>query len=202
MKVKTAYLFPCIAFALLVISQISFGQAGSFQKVDDSQQAKLNFTYEYQFTAADSSEGIEKSYSNGKLHTEIYFKDRGQFQFVKVYNPKNEKLLKTDTILNFKKQVGSSTTYFPNGNVKEVEHRDTSGTVDKYIGYFESGQKKVVINYRNGKRNGIMTEYNANGTVKETGPYANDMREGEFKFFDVRGQLLAKKRFSKDKIVK
>jgi antitoxin component YwqK of YwqJK toxin-antitoxin module len=202
MKVKTAYLFPCIAFVLLAISQISKGQSGSFQKVDESQKANLNLTYEYQFTSADSSEGVEKSFSNGKPHTEIYFKDRGHFQFVKVYNPKNGKLLKTDTIIDFKKQVGSSITYFPNGNIKEIEHRDTSGTVDMYKGFFEGGGRKVVINYKNGKRNGIMTEYNANGTVKETGKYVNDMREGEFKFYDVRGNLLSSRRFSKDKVVK
>jgi len=203
MKVKTAHLLPCLAFLLLVISQVAHAQdEKSFQKVDDSQKATLNFTYEYEFISADSSEGIEKSFSNGKPHTEIHFKDRGQFQFVKVYNPKNGKLLKTDTILNFKKQVGSSITYFPNGSIKEIEHRDTSGTVDMYKGFFEGGAKKVVINYRHGKRNGTMTEYNTNGTVKETGPYVDDKREGTFKFYDVRGQLLATRKFSKDKVVK
>lgn len=175
----------------------------SFQKVDaDAAKVKLNLTYEYQFMSKDSSEGIEKSFKNGKPHTEIYFKDRGQFQFVKVFNPKTGNLLKSDTILNFKKRVGSSISYFPSGKIKEIEHRDTSGEVDGYRGFYESGVKRVSIHYKNGKRNGILTEYNPNGTVKETGPYVNDMREGQFKFYDVRGQLLAVKRFKQGKIVK
>lgn len=202
MITKSAYL---LAVVLLFTCQISKGQDSekSFQKVDaEETKVKLNLTYEYQFISKDSSEGIEKSFKNGKPHTEIYFKDRGQFQFVKVYNPKDGKLLKSDTIINFKKLVGSSTRYFPNGNIKEIEHRDDSSVIDIYKGFFENGQKKIIIHYKNGKRNGLMTEYNPNGTVKETGTYVNDKREGQFKFYDIRGQLLASRRFKADKVVK
>jgi antitoxin component YwqK of YwqJK toxin-antitoxin module len=204
MKVKTAYLLR-IAFIFLIGCQVAKAQDDekSLSKVDaDVAKVKLNLTYEYQFMSKDSSEGIEKSFKNGKPHTEIYFKDRGQFQFVKVFNPKTGNLLKSDTILNFKKRVGSSITYFPSGKIKEIEHRDTSGEVDGYRGFFENGSKRISIGYKGGKRNGMFTEYNANGTLKETGPYVNDQRDGTFKFYDVRGALLATKKFKQGKIVK
>jgi antitoxin component YwqK of YwqJK toxin-antitoxin module len=83
-----------------------------------------------------------------------------------------------------------------------MEHRDTSGAVDRYSAFFEGGSKRIIISYKNGKRNGLMTEYNPNGTVKETGVYANDKREGVFKFYDVRGQLIVSRKFKADKVVK
>jgi antitoxin component YwqK of YwqJK toxin-antitoxin module len=98
--------------------------------------------------------------------------------------------------------VGTTTTYYANGNPKEMEHRDTSGAVDRYSAFFENGNKRIFINYRGGKRNGLMTEYNLNGTVKETGVYVNDKREGVFKFYDVRGQLLMSRKFKADKVMK
>jgi antitoxin component YwqK of YwqJK toxin-antitoxin module len=204
MIVKTARISLRIAFFLIVSCQITKAQSGgSMQKVDDVSKPKLDWTYQYQFTNADSTEGIEKAFNReGKIVAETYFKDKGEFQFVKRYSTKTGNLIKSDTIVNFKKIVGSSMSYFASGKIKEIEHRDTSGAIDQYRGYFESGQKKVIIHYKNGKRNGLMTEYNPNGTVKETGNYLNDKREGQFKFYDVRGNLLASKKFKQDKIVK
>jgi antitoxin component YwqK of YwqJK toxin-antitoxin module len=158
--------------------------------------------YEYQFLTPDSSEGIEKSFKNGKLFAEIHFKNKGEFQFIKRYDPKTGNLFQTDTVMNFTKQVGSSVTYFPTGAIKEVQHRDTAGNVDHYTGYFENGQKKVSIGYRKGKRNGSFTEYHPGGQVKETGKYLNDKREGVFKFYDARGTLLLTKRFKQDVVQK
>ena len=182
MITKSAYL----AVVVLLITCTSQAQEGgnSFQKVDDSAVAKpkSNLTYEYEYLNADHSEGIEKSFSNGKLKTEIHFKEKGKFQAAKSYDTKTGRLIKTDTIVDFKKLVGTTTTYYPNGNPKEMEHRDTSGSVDRYSAYFEGGGRRIFINYRDGKRNGLMTEYNPNGTVKEIGHYANDKREGSLSF--------------------
>jgi antitoxin component YwqK of YwqJK toxin-antitoxin module len=197
----------CFVAAILVIScHISKAQEGgnTFSKVDDSAVAKpkSNLTYEYQYLNDDHSEGIEKSFIFGKLKTEIHFKEKGRFQAAKSYDTKTGRLIKTDTIVDFKKLVGTTTTYYANGKPKEMEHRDTSGTVDRYSANFESGSRRIVINYKDGKRNGLMTEYNPNGTVKETGYYANDKREGTFKFYDVRGQLITSRKFRADKVVK
>jgi|GEM_PF-4326011 antitoxin component YwqK of YwqJK toxin-antitoxin module len=202
MIVKTTYSALRIAVVLLISCQISKGQGGSIQKVDDASKPKLNLTYEYQFTNADSSEGVEKAFKDGKLYVETFFKKKGEEQLVKRYSTKTGNLLQTDSVVDFKKMVGNSTVYYPNGNVKEITHRDTSGEVDMYKGYFEGGGTKVVIAYRDGKRNGLLTEYNPNGTVKETGRYLNDKREGEFKFYDVRGNLITKRKFKQDKVVK
>ena len=203
MITKSAYL---VAVVLLITCHISKAQEGgnSFQKVDDSAVAKpkSNLTYEYQYLNDDHTEGIEKSFSFGKLKTEIHFKEKGKFQAAKSYDTKSGRLMKTDTIVNFNKLVGTTTTYYANGNPKEMEHRDTSGAVDRYSAFFENGHKRIFINYRGGKRNGLMTEYNPNGTVKETGVYINDKREGVFKFYDVRGQLLMSRKFKADKVMK
>jgi antitoxin component YwqK of YwqJK toxin-antitoxin module len=202
MITKSAYL---VAIVLLISSQISKAQdANTFSKVDDSAVAKpkSNLTYEYQYLNDDHTEGIEKSFIFGKLKTEIHFKEKGKFQAAKSYDTKTGRLIKTDTIIDFKKLVGTTTTYYANGKPKEQEHRDTSGVVDRYSAYFEGGSKRVVINYKNGKRNGLMTEYNPNGTVKETGSYVNDKREGVFKFYDIRGQLITSRKFRADKVVK
>jgi Uncharacterized protein conserved in bacteria len=158
--------------------------------------------YEYQFLNKDSTEGIEKSYRNGKLYAEIYFKNKGQFQFVKRYDATTGKLLQSDTVINFNKMVGSSITYFPTGSIKEIQHHDSSGKVDLYQGYFENGHKKVSIAYRNGKRNGLFTEYHPTGKMKETGRYVNDKREGVFRFYDARGTLILTKKFKQDVVVK
>ena len=202
MIVKTTYSALRIAVVLVISCQISKGQDGSIKKIDDASRPQLNLTYEYQFTKADSSEGVEKAFKDGKLYVETFFKNKGEQQFVKRYSTKTGNLLQSDSVVDFKKMVGNSTVYYPNGNVKEITHRDTSGEVDMYKGYFEGGGIKVVIAYRDGKRNGLLTEYNPNGTVKETGRYSNDKREGEFKFFDVRGNLITKRKFKQDKVVK
>lgn len=202
MIVKTATLMLRIAFILVISCQMTMGQGGSFQKVDDASKPKLNLTYEYQFTNADSTEGIEKAYKDGKLSVETHFWNKGELQFVKLYSIKTGKLLQSDTVVNFKKMVGSSKAYYANGNIKEIHHRDTSGEVDRYEGFFQNGTRKVIIRYKKGKRNGVMTEYNPNGTVKETGNYVNDKRDGVFKFYDVRGKLLVTRRFKQDKLVK
>ena len=203
MITKSAYLAVVV---LLITCHTSQAQEGgnSFQKVDDSAVAKpkSNLTYEYEYLNADHSEGIEKSFSFGKLKTEIHFKEKGKFQAAKSYDTKTGRLIKTDTIVDFKKLVGTTTTYYVNGNPKEMEHRDTSGAVDRYSAFFEGGGRRILISYRDGKRNGITTEYNPNGTVKETGSYVNDKREGEFKFFDIRGNLITKRKFKADKVVK
>lgn len=203
MITKSAYLAVVV---LLFTCKISKGQEGgnSFQKVDDSAVAKpkSNLTYEYQYLNDDHTEGIEKSFVFGKLKTEIHFKEKGKFQAAKSYDTKTGRLIKTDTIVDFKKLVGTTTTYYANGNPKEMEHRDTSGAVDRYSAYFESGKRRIIISYRDGKRNGQMTEYNPNGTVKESGTYVNDKREGVFKFYDVRGQLIVSRKFKADKVVK
>ncbi|WP_205512459.1 toxin-antitoxin system YwqK family antitoxin [Longitalea arenae] len=202
MITKRAYLVPIV---LLITCQIGKAQGGGeFTKVDDSavSKPKSNLTYEYQYLNDDHTEGIEKSFLFGQLKTEIHFKEKGKFQFAKSYDTKTGRLIKTDTIVNFNKLVGTTTTYYPNGNPKEQEHRDTSGAVDRYCSYFQNGGKKVIIHYKNGKRNGLLTEYNPNGTVKETGTYVNDKREGTFKFYDVRGNLITSRKFKADKVVK
>jgi antitoxin component YwqK of YwqJK toxin-antitoxin module len=201
MNPKSAFL---AAVVLFVTCQVSKAQDNSFQKVDDSAVAKpkSQLTYEYQYMNDDHSEGVEKSFLFGKLKTEIHFKEKGKFQAAKSYDAKTGRLMKTDTIMNFNKLVGTTTTYYPNGNAKEMEHRDTSGSVDWYSANFEGGGRRIIIHYKNGKRDGNTTEYNANGTVKETGNYTNDKREGTFKFFDVRGQLLTARKFKADKVVK
>lgn len=158
--------------------------------------------YEYQFLNKDSTEGIEKSYRNGKLYAEIYFKNKGQFQFVKRFDASTGNLLQSDTVINFNRMVGGSKTYFPNGSIKDIHHRDSSGKVYLYQGYFENGQKKVSIAYRNGKRNGLFTEYHPTGKMKEMGRYLNDKREGVFRFYDARGTLLLTKKFKQDVVIK
>jgi antitoxin component YwqK of YwqJK toxin-antitoxin module len=203
MITKSAYLAVIV---LLVTCKISNAQDddAKFQKVDDSavSKPKSNLTYEYEYLNADHTEGIEKSFVFGKLKTEIHFKEKGKFQAAKSYDTKTGRLIKTDTIVDFKKLVGTTTTYYANGKPKESEHRDTSGAVDRYSAYFESGNRRIIISYRDGKRNGLMTEYNPNGTVKETGTYVNDKREGVFSFYDVRGKLLVSRKFKADKVVK
>jgi antitoxin component YwqK of YwqJK toxin-antitoxin module len=203
MITKSAYLAVVV---LLISCHIGMAQEGgnSFQKVDDSAVAKpkSNLTYEYEYLNADHSEGIEKSFSFGKLKTEIHFKEKGKFQAAKSYDTKTGRLIKTETIVDFKKLVGTTTTYYPNGKPKEMEHRDTSGAVDRYSAYFEGGGRRIIISYKDGKRNGLMTEYNPNGTVKEKGNYVNDKREGVFSFYDVRGKLLVSRKFRADKVVK
>ncbi|OQP60774.1 toxin-antitoxin system YwqK family antitoxin [Niastella populi] len=197
----------CLVAAILVIScHLSKAQdeGNTLSKVDDSAIAKpkSNLTYEYQYLNDDHTEGIEKSFLFGKLKTEIHFKEKGKFQAAKSYDTKTGRLLKTDTIVNFNRLVGTTTTYYANGKPKEMEHRDTSGVVDQYSAFFQGGNKRIVIHYKNGKRNGLLTEYNPNGTLKETGTYVNDKREGVFKFYDVRGQLITTRKFRADKVVK
>jgi len=192
-----------ITFFLIVCSQTK-GQTAAVQqpKTEEKPPVGPQLDYEYQFLNKDSTEGIEKSYKNGKIYAEIYFKDKGQFQFVKRYDATTGKIFQSDTVVNFNKMIGSSINYFPNGGIKEIQHRDTSGSVDNYQGFFENGRKKVSISYRNGKRHGLFTEYHPTGQIKETGRYLNDKREGEFKFYDVRGTLLLTKKFKQDVVVK
>lgn len=201
MIIKSISRVLCLLFFL--ITSAAKGQTPEPEKkVTEQPPISQQLDYEYRFLNKDSTEGIEKSYRNGKLYAEIYFKDKGRFQFVKRYDAATGKLFQSDTVVNFSKMIGSSIMYYPAGSIKEIQHRDTSGQVDSYQGFYESGRKKVNIHYRYGKRNGLFTEYHPNGKVKETGRYINDKREGEFKFYDTRGTLLLVKKFKQDVVIK
>src|SRR5687768_6579234 len=94
-----------ITFFLIVCSQTKGQTAAVQQPKTEEKPPASQLDYEYQFLNKDSTEGIEKSYKNGKIYAEIYFKNKGQFQFVKRYDATTGKLFQSDTVVNFNKMI-------------------------------------------------------------------------------------------------
>ena len=102
-----------------------------------------------------------------------YIDERRKLNLVR-YN-KNEQKNLNISLINYKFYVGKYLALEEERKVKEYD-----GFKDELI--FEGG-------YSNGKKNGIIKEYDINGKVEFEGEYLNGIRNGKFKKYYNDGNL-------------
>ena len=89
---------------------------------------------------------------------------------------------------------------YENGNVKSITyHKKTRDGIQKVKeeGYFEKGQKEFEGSYKDGKKDGLWTDWYENGQLKSEGTYKDDKQDGLWKYYSENGQLESE-RIQKD----
>ncbi|MHB9142749.1 MAG: trypsin-like peptidase domain-containing protein [Paludibacter sp.] len=71
--------------------------------------------------------------------------------------------------------IGKSTGYFKSGNKEFVDLRDDSGQFLLNIHWYENGNKRYEVKYKNGKLDGLYVSYYENGKVK----FSSEFNEGK-----------------------
>lgn len=123
-------------------------------------------------------------YQNGKLHTEIHYKDGLEDGVSKAYYENGN--LKYEG--NFKSGTGILYSYYQNGKLKsKTPYQD--GKIDGIESiYYEDGRLKSQLPYKQGKWDGLLTTYYNNNHLKTEIPYTFDLMEGTMKGYDDKGE--------------
>jgi antitoxin component YwqK of YwqJK toxin-antitoxin module len=91
--------------------------------------------------------------------------------------------------------------YYPDGKLKAVLNYK-QGKLDGIAQHFyENGNLKERANYRKGKRERISTTYYEDGTLKEEIGYADDKREGLTRLYDEGGRLIGEAVYRNDQLI-
>ena len=90
------------------------------------------------------------------------------------------------------KPVGEFLTYYESGQLKEkINYKDGKKEGERIL-YYESGQLKDKINYKDGALEGERLEYFEIGQLKEKVNYKDGKKEGEGLWYYENGQLEEK----------
>ena len=80
--------------------------------------------------------------------------------------------------------------YWSNGNLRyEWEYKDGKRADGESKGWYESGQLKQVTNWKNGKENGLHTQYYENGVKHKEYTYTNGTQNGMKRNWYKNGQI-------------
>ena len=84
------------------------------------------------------------------------------------------------------------TEYYDEKQVRIKMIRTVKGRMNHgpYKDFYESGAKRTVANYRNGKFDGLYTFYHENGQIYVQVDYKRGNLNGDVSFFDDIGQLI------------
>ncbi len=104
----------------------------------------------------------------------------------KIYFYENGKK-SSEGFLNDGKPDGYWKTYYENGNVKSEGNRDHFELDSIWKFYDEEGKMLLVINYKNGKKNGVKKTFLKEGMIEET--YVNDIKQGLVKRYYPDGKI-------------
>ena len=85
--------------------------------------------------------------------------------------------------------VSKRITYYPNGQIKEVEHYKDSELHGDYREYYKNGQISVKVNYIDGKKNGEYFEFYYDGVIWEHAFYTNGDYNGEYITYFINGKI-------------
>jgi len=91
-------------------------------------------------------------------------------------------------------------SWLPNGDkCRETNLRNGTG---KFFSYYENGQKMFEKNYKNGKRDGLSTEWYENGQKKKKVSYKNQKRDGPWTGWHENGQKFLEANYKDGKRLK
>jgi antitoxin component YwqK of YwqJK toxin-antitoxin module len=98
-----------------------------------------------------------------------------------LYNPTNKKKLKNSIISIAKKNSLIEKKYFnENGELFKIEFIN------------KNNQLKKILNYKNGKKNGLNTNYYENKNIQNQGNYLNGKKNGYWQYYYQNGAIKGK----------
>ena len=97
-------------------------------------------------------------------------------------------------------QTDSLIDYYDNGNIKSVVHFKNGVRDGDARFYWGNGNIKQELSYFNGRVNGLVRNYNEKGILQETFSIENNKREGPTSFFDSTGTYLKDKDYTGGKL--
>jgi len=87
---------------------------------------------------------------------------------------------------------GDWKTYFSNGNIIEEKHYTNNIEDGLWKQYYANGKKKMTANYVNGKIQGNQYYYTITGKKMIVGHFKDDVRDGEWTFYQDDGVTVKK----------
>lgn len=86
--------------------------------------------------------------------------------------------------------------YHPNGQVKIKGRMNKAGERHGlWVSYYDNGTKWSESYYVDGERDGHSLTFYPNGRVRYIGEYKNDIKVGNWKFYDEEGNLTKEENF-------
>lgn len=94
----------------------------------------------------------------------------------------------------FAQELKKIETFYKDGKVKEQYFVDSKGLKQgMYVLFYENGNKKMEIAFRNGVKEGRSTSWHSNGKVNEEGYFRGNKRSGKYIAYDEMGNVIEKK---------
>lgn len=91
---------------------------------------------------------------------------------------------------------------YKNSSIQSILTYNNQNVLDGETVHFYPNEKiKTVINFQNGKANGLFQNYYSNGNLESTGLLVNDLAEGVFEYFYENGYPKQKITFINNLIV-
>jgi antitoxin component YwqK of YwqJK toxin-antitoxin module len=85
--------------------------------------------------------------------------------------------------------------FYPNGRLKSTRFHD--GERERFMTYFETGRVKELGAFRNGHRDGVWKQFDANGAVLAKAEFINGVRQGTWEFRDPANRLKVRLQYVK-----
>ena len=154
-------------------------------------------------------------HENGNIRYKGQFKDNEPIGIFEYYNPEG-KIIAKGQYLNKKKDGqwqyfsdkdgsliltedyqngtlnGKAVVYIPGTDVvSEVTNYVNGVKNGEYTNYYDNGTLKMKTNYKNDALDGDYVYYYYNGVVKEEGRFTEGMKIGEWKTYDIEGNVVS-----------
>jgi antitoxin component YwqK of YwqJK toxin-antitoxin module len=123
---------------------------------------------------------------NLKLDNGIYFLNKKAFSgyLKEVFN---HQIMSIGSYLNGK-QEGTTSTFYPNGKLKDIRSYKNGQAFGKHIGFWANGHQKFDFMYINDKREGEQKQWYESGTPYSFLSFKNDREEGMQKAWRENGK--------------
>jgi hypothetical protein len=72
----------------------------------------------------------------------------------------------------------------------------------EHSGYFPDSTLQFKVSLKNGFKDGLFTQYHANGEVKMKGHFREDKRDGVWRLYDESGKLIMRRTYEEDQVTK
>lgn len=87
---------------------------------------------------------------------------------------------------------GKAVVYIPGTEIVSEETNYVNGIKQgEYLKYYDNGALMVKASYKNDALDGDYVHYYSNGVVKEKGSFVEGMKVGEWKTYDIEGNVIS-----------
>jgi antitoxin component YwqK of YwqJK toxin-antitoxin module len=170
----------------VVISQTTYvdDKAVGIAKYYDS-DAKLYSTFEYDKNILKVARYFDKQ---GKQISSSVRKNKNID--LTVYSPQSYKV--SNTLYNDAGyKTDKNTFYYSSSKIKEINDYKDGELNGKSIGYYENGNLRYDISYKDDEKDGVAKFYHPNGKLKQIGHYSEGSLSGSWTDYNERGDLAS-----------